>query len=77
MLGFRAFKGLKSLGQGMAQSVWTFFSVAVILFKFYKQVIEAHITTAVDNQVILVKDTPELGGRRLQQCIERIIIISS
>ena len=27
-LGYRAFKGFKSLGQGMAQSVWTVFSAA-------------------------------------------------
>ena len=57
----------------MAQSVWTVFSAAAILSKFYKQGIEAHITAAGDNQVILFELTLELGGRKLQRCIERII----
>ena len=70
-LGFRAFTGLKSLGQGIAQSVWTMFSAAGILAQFYKQGIEAHITAAGDNQVILDKETPELSGRRLQRVIEK------
>ena len=33
-LGFRAFKDLKSLSQGIAQSVWTVFFAAAILAEF-------------------------------------------
>ena len=72
-LGHRAFTGFKSLGQGMAQSVWTVFSAASILAKFYKMGLEAHIMAAGDNQVILVKETPQLSGRCLQRIVERII----
>ena len=54
----------------MAQSVWTVFSAASILAKFYKMGIDAHITAAGDNQVVLVKKTPLLAGRRLQRVIE-------
>ena len=72
-LGYRAFKGFKSLGQGMAQSVWTVFSAASILAQFYKMGIEAHITAAGDNQVVLVRETSLLSGRRLQRTVERVI----
>ena len=72
-LGYRAFRGFKSLGQGMAQSVWTVFSAASILARFYKMGIEAHITAAGDNQVVLVKETPNLSGRWLQRTVERVI----
>ena len=35
--------------------------------------IEAHITAAGDNQVVLVRETSLLSGRRLQRTVERVI----
>ena len=61
----------------MAQSVWTVFSAAFILAQFYKMGIDGHITAAGDNQVVLVKETPLLSGRRLQRIVERVIETSA
>ena len=72
-LSKRAFTGLKSLGQGMAQEIWTVFCASVILAKFYKMGMDVHITAAGDNQFILIRETKKLSGRRFQRVIEKVI----